>query len=233
MQPNQFERLELLIGNENLKRLNNSKVLVVGIGGVGGYVVESLARSGIGNITIVDNDVVDITNLNRQIIALHSTIGRKKVDIMEERIRNINNNCNVTKYDIFLSKDNYEKLFTNDYDFIVDCCDSIETKKILLEIAINKNTKYIASMGTANKMDPFKLEIIELKKTINDPIARIMRKYVRDNKIKEKIMVLSSKELPIKNKNKLGSNSFVPPTAGLLISSYIVNNLIDINLQNI
>lgn len=231
MQHNQFERLETLIGKENVALLKNKRVLVVGLGGVGGYVVEALSRSGIGTLTIVDYDIVDITNLNRQIIALKSSIGKKKVDLFKDRINDINSCCKVITYDLYLNDTNYIDLFDNDYDYIIDCCDSIEAKKILLNESIKRKTKFIACMGTANRMDPTKLEIIDLRKTVNDPLARIMRKYVKDEIITENITVLSSKELPIKNGNKLGSNSYVPASAGLLIASHVINNLIDSNLQ--
>ncbi len=231
MQHNQFERLELLIGKEQINLLHNKKVLVIGLGGVGGYVVESLARSGIGTLGLVDYDTIDITNLNRQIIALNSTIGRKKIDVFKERIEDINKECIVKTYDVYVDSSNYLNLFNEDYDFIIDSCDSLEAKKIILLEAVKRNINYISSMGTANKMNPSKLEIVNLKDTVNDPIARIMRKFVKDNKINKKIMVLSSRELPIKNGSKLGSNSFVPPSAGLLIASYVINTIIDTNLQ--
>lgn len=231
MQHNQFERLETLIGKDNIDLLKNKKVLVVGLGGVGGYVVESLARSGIGMLALVDYDDVDITNLNRQIIALNSTIGKKKTELFKDRINDINRGCKVLVYDVFLNETNYNTIINDDYDFVIDCCDSVEAKKILLREAVNKNMNFIASMGTANRMNPAMLEIVELHKTVNDPLARIMRKYVRDNKITKKVMVLSSKEIPMKNGNKLGSNSFVPASAGLLIGSYVIKKLIDNNLQ--
>lgn len=232
MQPNQFDRLEILVGEDNVKKLHDKKILIVGLGGVGGYVTESLARSGIGNITLVDYDTVDITNLNRQIIALHSTIGKKKVDLFKKRITDINKDCIVNTCDLFISEDNYLDIFNNEYDFIIDCCDSIKAKKLLLKESIERNINYISSMGTANKIDPTKLAIVELSKTVNDPIAKLMRKYVKDECINKKIMVLSSTELPMKNGAKLGSNSFVPATAGLLIGNYVVNKMIDNNLQN-
>ena len=222
--PNQFSRLSTLIGEDKLDILKEKKVLVVGVGGVGGYVVESLARSGIGNITIVDYDVVDITNINRQIIALTSTIGCKKVELFKKRIKDINPNCKVEIFDIFLNEENYLNLIRSDYDYIIDCCDDIKAKKILLREANNRNISFISSMGTANKIDPSKLEIVDLRKTVNDPLARIMRKFLKEERINKKIMVLSSTELPIKN-SKLGSNAFVPATAGLLISSYVVEKL--------
>ena len=226
MQPNSFTRLEALIGIDNVEKLKNSTVMIVGIGGVGGFVCEALARSAIGTMILVDFDTVDITNLNRQIIATRKTIGRKKVDIMKERINDINQDCQVITYDLFLNDDNFQKIDISKIDFLIDCCDSVNTKKMLMKEAITRNINYIPSMGTANKMDPSKLEITELSKTINDPIARIMRKFAKDMKIKKKIMVLSSTELPKKNGNVLGSNSFVPSSAGLLIASYVVKILI-------
>lgn len=226
MQPNSFTRLEALIGIDSVEKLKNSTVMIVGIGGVGGFVCEALSRSAIGTMILVDFDTVDITNLNRQIIATRKTIGRKKVDIMKERINDINPDCQVITYDLFLNDDNFQKIDISKIDFLIDCCDSVNTKKMLMKEAITRNINYIPSMGTANKMDPSKLEIIELSQTINDPIARIMRKFAKDMKIKKKIMVLSSTELPKKNGNVLGSNSFVPSSAGLLIASYVVKILI-------
>lgn len=227
-QLNQFNRLEYLIGNDNVELLKTKKVLIVGLGGVGGFAVEALVRSGIGNITLVDYDTIDITNLNRQIIALHSTIGLKKTTAFKERILNINKDCNITILDLFLDSSNYKEIITDDYDFIIDCCDSLEAKKLLLLESYNKKIPFIGCMGTANKMDPSKLEIIDIRKTINDPIARIMRKFVKDNKLNQKIMVVSSKELPKKNGTKLGSNAFVPSSAGLLIASFVVRSLINL-----
>ena len=211
MQPNSFTRLEALIGIDNVEKLKNSTVMIVGIGGVGGFVCEALSRSAIGTMILVDFDTVDITNLNRQIIATTKTLGRKKVDIMKERINDINPDCQVITYDLFLNDDNFSKIDISKIDFLIDCCDSVNTKKLLMKEAIAKNINYIPSMGTANKMDPSKLEITELSKTINDPIARIMRKFAKDLKIKKKIMVLSSTELPKKNGNVLGSNGSVIP----------------------
>ncbi len=224
---NQFERFISLVGEDAFKRVLGSHVLVVGLGGVGGFTVESLVRCGIGEITIVDYDTVDITNLNRQIIALHSTIGKKKIDVLEQRIKDINPNCIVHKFDMFLDKDNIDDLFNVKYDFIIDCCDSMNTKRLLIDKTINTETEHIASMGTANKMDPTKFEIVDIRKTESDPVARILRKYIRDKKIKKKIMVLSSKEVPKKNKNVLASSAFTPSVAGLIISSYVIKKIIN------
>ena len=224
MKQHSLDRLELLIGN-NINKIKNKKVLVVGLGGVGGYAVESIIRSGVGSIGIVDYDTVDITNINRQIIALNSNIGKKKVDLFEERIKDINPDCIVTKYDLFLDDKSID-ILDDEYDFIIDCCDSVETKKMLIKYSIDNNINFISSMGTANKLKPDMLEITDIRKTVNDPLARILRKYVKDLKTNKKIMVLSSKEVPIKNGNKLGSNSFVPPVAGLLIGNYVINEFI-------
>lgn len=226
-QSKEFDRFLSLIGEEAFENLQKKKILVVGLGGVGSYVVESLVRSGILNMVIVDPDTVDITNINRQLIALHSTIGKKKVDAVSSRIKDINPNCQVKKYDIFLNRDNQDFLLEEKYDYVIDCCDTMDTKKLLIDFSIRSNTPLISSMGTANKMDPSKLEIVEIRKTINDPVARILRKYVKDQKYNQKIMVLSSRELPKKKGTMLASNAFVPSTAGLLLSSYVIRKIIN------
>ena len=223
-----FDRLELLIGKDNLEKIKSKKVLVVGIGGVGGSVVTSLVRSGIENIVIIDFDTVDITNLNRQVIAYQSTIGMKKTDAMEKLINEINPTCNIVKYDLFLDSENIKEIIERERpDYIVDACDSKETKKAIILEALNKKIKFITSMGTGNKLDPTKLEITDIRKTVNDPLARIFRKWVKDNRINDKILVLSSREVPIKTGNVVASNSFVPNSAGLLITSYIINDIIN------
>ena len=223
-----FSRLEKVIGNDNLKILNKKSVLVLGCGGVGGYVVEALARSNIGTLILVDYDIVDVTNINRQIIALESTIGRKKVDVLEERIKDINSGCKIIKIDKFIDQNNLEELFEYKIDFLVDACDTVTTKKEVIKKCLNKNIDFISSMGTGNKLDPSKLEITDIRKTINDPLARILRKFIKDEKINKKVMVLSSKELPIKTKERTpGSTSFVPSSAGLLIASYIIRKFIN------
>lgn len=222
-----FVRLEKIIGKEKVTDLLNKSVLVLGCGGVGGYVIESLARSNIGTLIIVDFDVVDETNINRQIIAMDSTLGKYKVDLLEERIKDINNKCRVIKIKDKINKNNIKLLFENKIDYLVDACDDVPVKKLVISECINRNIKFISSMGTGKKLDPSKLEIIDIRKTINDPLARIIRKYVKDEKINKKVMVCSSRELPIKNAdNVVGSTSFVPSSAGLLIGSYIVRDLI-------
>jgi len=222
----EFARLELLVENK-INLIKDKTVLVLGLGGVGGYVVEALVRSGIGRIIIVDNDKVDITNLNRQIIANHSTIGMDKVDVMEERIKSINPKCKVTKIKEFIIKENIHLLFNDEIDYVVDACDTVLTKMELIKECLKRKIKFICSMGTGNKLDPTKLEIIDIRKTSYDPLARVLRKMVSDEKIKDKILVVCSKELPRKTNSKtIGSTSFVPGTAGLLCAAYIINDIV-------
>ncbi|MEG0022294.1 MAG: ThiF family adenylyltransferase [Bacilli bacterium] len=222
----EFDRLKLLVGD--IDNIINKTILIIGIGGVGGYALEALARSGVGNLIIIDNDKIDITNINRQIIALHSNIGKLKVDVAYDRIKDINPSCNIIKYPILLDEINiYDILNKHKVDYIVDACDTLKVKKELIRFASSKNIKLISSMGTGNKLDPTKLEITDIRKTEYDPIARILRKMVKDEKIKNKIIVVASKEQPIKtNTNIIASNSFVPSTAGLLIASYIINDIV-------
>ncbi len=223
-----FERLEKIVDKDSINKINNSAVLVLGIGGVGGYVVESLVRSGIGTVIIVDKDRVDETNINRQIIALDSTIGKNKVDVFEERIHDINPNCKVIKINDFIGKDNIDILFKEPIDFLVDACDTTSTKIMVMEECLRRKIKFITSMGTGNKFHPELLEITDIRKTVNDPLAKIIRKYVKDNKINDKIMVLSSREVPVHIGDRVvGSTSCVPPVAGLLIASYIINSIIN------
>lgn len=222
-----FSRLEKVIGSDNLNNLNNKTVLVLGVGGVGGFVVESLARSNIGTLIIVDYDKVEESNINRQIIALNSTIGKSKVDVLEERIKDINSGCKVIKVDKFIDDKNFNELFDNHIDYFVDACDTVLVKKLVIKECLKRNIPFISSMGTGNKLDPSKLEIIDIRKTVNDPLARILRKFVKDEKINKKVMVLSSSELPIKTGDRTpGSTAFVPSSAGLLIASYIVKSFV-------
>ena len=222
-----FSRLEKVIGKDNLKKLQNKSVLILGCGGVGGYTCEALARSGIGTLILVDFDKVDESNINRQIIALNSTVGKIKVDVLEKRIKDINDKCKVIKVKEFITPDNIDMLFEYKIDYFVDACDFVPTKKAIITECLKRKVKFISCMGTGNKLDPSKLEIIDIRKTVNDPLARIMRKFIKDEKITSKVMVLSSKELPIKTgESTPGSTSFVPSSAGLLIASYIVREFV-------
>ena len=222
-----YVRLEKVIGKDKVDDLGQKCVLVIGCGGVGGYVCEALARSNIGRLIIVDFDVVDVTNINRQIIALESTIGQKKVDVLEKRLKDINPNLDVVKIDSFIGVDNIEVLFKDKLDYLVDACDSIKTKLALIDECLKRKIPFVSSMGTGNKLDPTKLDVVDIRKTVNDPLARIIRKYVKDKKIKDKVMVLSSTEVPVKTGERTpGSTVFVPGTAGLILASFVVRNLI-------
>lgn len=221
-----FDRVISLIGEDNYLKIKNTCILVVGLGGVGGYAVESLIRSGIENIILIDYDKIDITNLNRQIISNINNIGKSKTDITKERILSINPNCNVITHNIFLNNETINILNNYQIDYIIDACDTVNTKKLLIDYSIDNNIKLISSMGTANKIDPTKLEIIDIRKTSYDPLAKILRKYINDKKINKKIMVVSSKEIPLKKK-ELSSLIFVPATSGILCANYIIKEIIN------
>ena len=221
-----FDRTISLIGEINFKKIQEKTILVVGIGGVGGYATESLVRSGIKNIILIDHDTIDITNINRQIISTNKNIGNVKAEEFKKRILDINPDCNVITHKLFLDRTNYNLLDNYKIDYIIDCCDSVDTKKLLIDYSLEKDIKLISSMGTANKLDPTKLQIVDIRKTSYDPLAKILRKYVNDKKINKKIIVVSSTEEPIKNKN-LSTMIFVPATAGLLCSQYVIKDIIN------
>ena len=228
-----FDRLEKLIGKENIELLHSKTVLVIGLGGVGGMAVETLIRNGIENIILVDNDIVDITNKNRQIIATDLTINKLKTDAFEERIKKINKNVNIIKINYFITKNNVDSLFEYKFDYLIEACDTISTKILLIEKCLEKNIKFISSMGTGNKFDITKLKIIDIKKTSYDPIAKVIRKKLKDDKIKGKVMVVSSDEMPIKTNNRTPySYSVVPNTAGIMIADYIIKDIINIEFFN-
>ncbi len=227
---NQFSRTELLIGKQGVEKLQNSKVAVFGIGGVGSYVVEGLARAGVGNFILVDNDVVSLTNLNRQLIATHKTIDMPKVEVAKQRILEINPNANVEIYqELFLPET--QGILDDSIDYIVDCVDTV-TAKIELVIRANKlNIPIISCMGTGNKLDPTKFEVTDINKTSVCPLAKVMRKELKNRGIK-KLKVVYSKEEPIKpaesqeEKVKAGSISFVPSVAGLIIAGEVVKDIV-------
>ena len=223
-----FDRLEKIIGNCNLDKIKKTTAMIVGIGGVGGYVVEALVRSGVENIILIDHDIVDITNKNRQIIALNSTIGMKKVNAMKNRILDINENVKVVALDVFLDDTNTEEIINKYHpDYVVDACDTILAKKEIILSCLKYNINFISSMGTGNKLDPTRLMISDIRKTSYDPLAKILRKWIKDEKIVGKIPVLWSDEEKIETNDRTpGSTSFVPSSAGLIIASYIINEII-------
>ena len=219
-----FERFELLVGDK-INDIKSKKVLIIGVGGVGSYTVESLVRSGISNITIIDNDVIDITNLNRQLMTTHDNIGLSKVEVLEKRIKSINPDCIVNAIKTFVDDSNIDSIIT-DYDYVVDACDTVKTKLSIIRVCNKLGIKLISSMGTGNKMNPSLLQVTDIYKTSYDPLAKIIRSNCRKMGIK-KLTVVCSKELPIKKGIKtIPSNSFVPATAGLLITSYIINDIV-------
>ena len=225
---NQFSRTELLIGQEGIKKLQNSKVAIFGIGGVGSFVVEGLVRAGIGKFVLVDKDTVDITNLNRQIIATRKTVGKPKVEIAKERILEINPDAKVEIYQQFFMPDS-EEILDNTVDYVVDAVDTV-TAKIELVVRANKlNIPIISSMGTGNKLDPTRFEVTDIYKTSVCPLAKVMRKELRTRGI-EKLKVVYSKEEPIKlndaKKQVPGSVSFVPSVVGLIIVGEVVKDII-------
>lgn len=221
-----FDREVKLIGLDNLEKIQKSKVCVIGLGGVGGHAVEALIRAGIENIIIIDYDIVNISNKNRQIIATDKTIGKKKTIVMKDRILEINKNVNITIIDEKINSDNINLIFDNEFDYFIDACDTVSVKKEIIKKCLAKKIKFITCMGTGNKLDPSKLKICDIRETNYDPLARLMRKFIRDQKITEKIMVVSSTEIPKKVEGSVSSISFVPSIAGIMCASYIINSII-------
>lgn len=218
----------MLINEDKLNKFINSHVLIVGIGGVGGACFEALVRMGINNISIVDGDSFSLSNLNRQLLSNRSNIGSSKVNEAYLRAISINPGICVNKYEMFLNEANINELDYTKYDYIIDCCDTMTTKLLLIKKALEYNIKIISSMGTGNRLDCTKLEITNIWKTDNDPVARVMRKMLRDNNIKYKLPVLCSKEIPIKIDSRTpGSVSFVPNVAGFYIANYVFNDIIN------
>ncbi len=221
---NQFSRTELIIGKEKLEVLKKAKVAVFGIGGVGSYVIEGLARIGIGNFILVDKDEVSISNINRQIIATHATVGKDKVEVAKARILEINPNAKVEIYKEFFMPET-SGILDESIDYIVDAIDTVTAKIELIARANKLNIPIISCMGTGNKMDPTKFEIADIYKTSVCPLAKVMRKELKGRGIK-KLKVLYSKEEAIKTEGNIGSLSFVPSVAGLIISGEVIKDLI-------
>jgi tRNA A37 threonylcarbamoyladenosine dehydratase len=248
----QFSRNELAIGKEGLEIMKNSTVAVLGVGGVGSFAAEALARSGVGKIILVDKDDVDITNINRQLIALLSTIGMPKADLMKDRIKDINPDCEVIALKMFYTEETYEEFFSYNPDFVVDASDTIMYKVHLIQECLKRNIRIISSMGAANKMDPTRFQIADIFKTHTDPIAKVMRTKLRKAGIKKGIPVVFSDESPIviredvrqvvgkkdseirKAQMPPASNAFVPSACGLIMASYVVRELLkDIKITRV
>ena len=231
-----YSRTELLIGEEGIEKLQSSNVAVFGIGGVGSYVVEALARCGIGSLVLVDNDRVSLTNLNRQLIALQSTVGKAKTEVAKQRIKDIDPDILVHTYETFYQPDTAGLFDYRSYDYIVDAVDTVSAKLLLIEKAKEYEVPVISCMGTGNKLDPGKFEITDISKTSVCPLAKVMRTELRKRKIR-KVKVLFSKEEPIKNQSQQetkgtagrpvpGSIAFVPAVAGLMIAGEVVRDLL-------
>ena len=227
---NQFSRTELIIGKEGIDKLNKAKVAIFGLGGVGSFATEGLVRAGIGNFLLVDKDVFDITNLNRQLLATRKTIGKPKVEVAKERILDINPNVKVEILQEFFMPESRD-FFDNSIDYIIDCIDTVTAKIELVVRAKSKNIPIISCMGTGNKLDPTKFEISDIYKTSVCPLAKVMRKELKARSI-ESLKVLYSKEEPIKHNKTIdgklvpGSISFVPSVAGLIIAGEVIKDLI-------
>ena len=219
-----YERTLKIINKEQFNKIIKKPILLVGLGGVGGYALESLVRFGFQNITIIDHDNISLSNLNRQIIATSENIGLAKAKEAQKRATKINKNINIKVLATFLTKDNISQLST-EYDYIIDACDTITTKLELIKFAIKNNIKIISCLGTGNRLDPTKLVITDIWQTNYDPVAKILRKLLRDNNINTKIPVIWSKEIPIKTgDSQPGSICTVPAVAGIYMVSYIIND---------
>lgn len=234
MEKNFTTRTGLIIGDEGIEKLKNSNVIIFGVGGVGSFAAEAIARAGVGNMTIVDFDDVDITNINRQLPALHSTVGKYKVEVMKDRILDINPNINIKAIKDIYNKETSEKLLTEDYDYVIDAIDMVTSKIHLIETCKLKGLEIISSMGMGNKLDPTKIVVTDIYKTSMCPLAKVMRKELKDRKIK-KLKVVYSTEQPQELKHKImngkkitpGSISFVPSVGGLTIASVVINDLLN------
>lgn len=241
----QFSRTELAVGPEGIDKLKGSTVAVLGIGGVGSMAAEALARTAVGKIILIDKDVVDITNINRQIHALTTTIGQPKADLMRDRIKLINPECEVISLRMFYTEETYEQLFQYDLDYVLDASDTIIYKVHLIKECLNRNIPIISSMGAANKMDPTRFRVADISKTHTDPIARVVRTKLRKDGIKKGVKVVFSDEEPIKPREDVtqrivpdnapeirkakqppSSNAFVPNVAGLVMVSEVVKDLL-------
>ena len=229
--PEEFSRSILVLGNDSIEKLASSRVIVFGLGGVGGYVVEALARTGVGHLDLVDNDEVSLSNINRQIYALHSTVGKDKVDVAHARVLDINPNCIVRKHKIFYLPETADQINLSDYDYVVDCIDTVSAKIELVMRANEANVPIISSMGTGNKLDPSKLRIADISKTSVCPLARVMRQELRKRGIYYLKCVFSTEEpatpsIDSGSRHVPGSVAFVPSVAGLMLSGEVIKDLI-------
>ena len=243
-----LSRTELVIGTEGVKKLRNSKVIVFGVGGVGSFAIEALARAGVGELILVDNDTVSISNLNRQIIATYDTIDKPKVEVMKERISTINKDCNVITKQVFVNQENISEIVPDDVDYVVDAIDTVSAKLGLAEYCYRNKIRIMSSMGTGNKLNPAEFKVADVFKTKVCPLAKVMRYELKKRGV-GKLKVVYSEELPLKprveeveeyqdgsevrkkiSKRQVpGSISFVPPVAGMIIASEVIKDILGIN----
>ena len=228
-----FNRTEMLIGNENIEKLKKSSVIVFGLGGVGGSLCEALVRAGIGNIAIVDKDIVDVTNINRQVIATEETIGKLKTKAMEERLKSINPNVNIEIYNVNVGRDTIDLFDLSKYDYVADAIDMVTSKILLVEHSKVADTKIIMAMGMGNKMDPTKIEIADISKTSVCRLSRVLRREFKKRNIKNVLVAYSKEEtrtpvFKLENEATPGSVSFVPPVCGMIMAGTIVKDLISL-----
>ena len=231
---NEFSRTELIFGEEAINRLSKMRVAVFGLGGVGGYALEALARSGVGTLDIIDCDTVNVTNINRQIIALQSTLGQRKTDVFEQRIADINPMCTVNKHDVFYLPENADAFDFSVYDYVVDAVDTVSAKLDIIQRCKRLGVRVISSMGTGNKTEPTRLMVADIYDTSVCPLARVMRHELKKRGI-DSLKVVYSEEKPAEAENPAraesgkpipGSTAFVPPAAGLIIASEVIKDLI-------
>ena len=233
-----LSRTELLIGKDALDKLANSKVMVFGVGGVGSFTVEALARAGVGNLILVDDDTVCLTNLNRQIHATYKTISKNKVEVMKERVLSVNRNCNVETIQVFVTPDNLEEIIPDDVDYVVDAIDTVSAKIALAVYCEQKGIKLMSSMGTGNKLNPAEFKVADIYNTKVCPLAKVMRYELRKRGVK-KLKVVYSEEMPMtpdkgravpsQKRQTPGSISFVPPVAGMIIGGEVIKDLTGLN----
>ena len=218
------DRILKIISKDSFDKIQKLNVLIVGVGGVGGYALEALVRSGVLNITIIDKDKIDESNLNRQIISLSSNINKSKVEEGKKRALDIRSDVNINAIEMFLTKDNLSDVLKNsNYDYIIDACDNVTVKVELIDYAVKNNIELITCLGTGNRFNPEELKITTLDKTYNDPLGKVLRRLLKEKGIKKKVTVAWSKELPVKTHSRVpGSMVFVPSCAGILIASYII-----------
>ena len=229
-----FSRAELLLGKEKLDKLRNARVAVFGIGGVGSFAAEAIARGGVGHIALIDGDTVSLTNINRQLIALHSTVGKDKTAVMAERIHDICPETEVLEYSVNYTAENKDLIDFSSYDYIVDAIDMVTSKILLIEEAKKAGTEVISCMGTGNKFDPTQFEVVDISKTSVCPLAKVMRKELKDRGIKG-VKVVYSKEIPVKpadsdetsRRQTPGSLSFVPPVAGMILAGEVIKHIVE------